>query len=276
MDIIPAQFRVIVTRRPKHACRSCEGGIVQAPAPAHIIAGGMPTEVTLAHVLVSKYADHLPLYRQAQIYSRQGIDLDRSTLAAWVGKSALELTPVYNALMADLKRSTKIFMDETPAPVLPPGRKRPKLDTSRPLLAMIAHGAVTIHLEWRLPMRLGDPASMQTRFCKASAAPCRWTAMLAITACSNGPLRMWYWPIAGLTRGVNCTMSPSPAQPRSRRKAWVKSRHSIVSKKTCAVRPPTNASPHDKNSQNLLSMHSKAGSPKTVPASLPSHRPGRP
>jgi hypothetical protein len=64
------------------------------PTPTHIIAGGMPTEATLAHVLVSKYADHLPLYRQAQIYSRQGIDLDRSTLAAWVGKSAFELIPV--------------------------------------------------------------------------------------------------------------------------------------------------------------------------------------
>ena len=110
LDIIPAQFRVIVTRRPKYACRSCEGGIAQAPAPAHIIAGGMPTEATLAHVIVSKYADHLPLYRQAQIYIRQGIDLDRSTLAAWVGKSAFELTPVYEALMADLKGSTKLFM----------------------------------------------------------------------------------------------------------------------------------------------------------------------
>lgn len=126
LDIIPAQFRVIVTRRPKYACRRCEEGIVQAPAPAHIIAGGMPTEKTLAHVLVSKYADHLPLYRQAQIYSRQGIDLDRSTLAAWVGKSAFELMPVYDALLADLKRSTKLFMDETPAPVLAPGRKKAK------------------------------------------------------------------------------------------------------------------------------------------------------
>lgn len=126
LDIIPAQFRVIVTRRPKYACRSCDSGIAQAPAPVHIIAGGMPTEATLAHVLVSKYADHLPLYRQAQIYSRQGIDLDRSTLAAWVGKSAFELTPVYDALMSNLKRSTKLFMDETPAPVLAPGRKKTK------------------------------------------------------------------------------------------------------------------------------------------------------
>ena len=78
------------------------------------------------HVLVSKYADHLPLYRQAQIYSRQGIDLDRSTLAAWVGKPAFELTPVYEALMANLKRSPKLFMDETPAPVPAPGRKPTK------------------------------------------------------------------------------------------------------------------------------------------------------
>ena len=118
--MIPAQFRVIVTRRPKYACRSCSNGVVQASAPARVILGGMPTEATVAHVLVSKYADHLPLYRQAQIYSRQGIDLDRSTLAAWVGKAAYELKPVFNALIADLKRSSKLFMDGTRAPVLDP------------------------------------------------------------------------------------------------------------------------------------------------------------
>lgn len=86
----------------------------------------MPTEATVAHVLVSKYADHLPLYRQAQIYSRQGVNLDRSTLAAWVGKAAFELRPVFDALITDLKRSSKLFMDETRAPVLDPGRKRTK------------------------------------------------------------------------------------------------------------------------------------------------------
>jgi len=126
LDIVPAQFRVIVTRRPKYACRSCTNGVVQAPAPTRLIPGGMPTEATVAHVLVSKYADHLPLYRQAQIYSRQGIDLDRSTLAAWVGKAAFELRPVFDALLADLKRSSKLFMDETRAPVLDPGRRKTK------------------------------------------------------------------------------------------------------------------------------------------------------
>lgn len=126
LDVIPAQFRVIVTRRPKYACRSCTDGVVQAPAPTRLIQGGLPTEATVAHVLVSKYADHLPLYRQAQIFSRQGVDLDRSTLADWVGRAAFELRPVYDALLADLKRSSKLFMDETRAPVLDPGARKTK------------------------------------------------------------------------------------------------------------------------------------------------------
>ncbi|WP_027684246.1 IS66 family transposase [Rhizobium leguminosarum] len=126
LDVIPAQFRVIVTRRPKYACRACTDGVAQAPAPARLIHGGLPTEATIAHVLVSKYADHLPLYRQAQIMSRQGIDLDRSTLADWVGRAAFELRPVFDALIADLKRSTKLFMDETRAPVLDPGSRKTK------------------------------------------------------------------------------------------------------------------------------------------------------
>jgi transposase len=77
LDIVPAQFRVIVTRRPKYACRTCEEVVVQAPAPARLVEGGIPTEATVAHVLVAKYADHLPLYRQSQIYARQGVNLDR-------------------------------------------------------------------------------------------------------------------------------------------------------------------------------------------------------
>ena len=126
LDVIPAQLRVIVTRRPKYACRACTDGVVQAPTPARLIQAGLPTEATIAHVLVCKYADHLPLYRQAQIMSRQGIDLDRSTLADWVGRAAFELRPVFDALIADLKRSSKLFMDETRAPVLDPGSRTTK------------------------------------------------------------------------------------------------------------------------------------------------------
>ncbi len=126
LDIVPAQFRVLVTRRPKYACRACEGAVTQAAAPARLIEGGLPTEATVAHVLVSKYADHLPLYRQAQIYARQGIALDRSTLADWVGRAAWHLRPVHEQLLAHIRASTKIFADETTAPVLDPGRGRTK------------------------------------------------------------------------------------------------------------------------------------------------------
>jgi transposase len=126
LDIIPAQMRVLVVRRPKYACRACGEVVVQAPAPARLIEGGLPTEATVAQVLVSKYADHLPLYRQAQIYARQGITLDRSTLADWVGRAAWLLRPVHERLLMRLKTSTKLFADETTAPVLDPGRGRTK------------------------------------------------------------------------------------------------------------------------------------------------------
>jgi transposase len=127
LDIIPAQLRVLVVRRPKYACRACEEVVVQAPAPARLIEGGLPTEATVAQVLVAKYADHLPLYRQAQIYARQGITLDRSTLADWVGRAAWLLRPVHERLLMRLKSSTKLFADETTAPVLDPGRGRTKI-----------------------------------------------------------------------------------------------------------------------------------------------------
>jgi transposase len=126
LDIVPAQLRVVVVRRPKYGCRACEEIVVQAPAPARLIEGGLPTDATVAQILVSKYADHLPLYRQSQIHARQGITLDRSTLADWVGRAAFTLRPVYDRLFAALKTSTKLFADETTAPVLDPGRGRTK------------------------------------------------------------------------------------------------------------------------------------------------------
>jgi transposase len=126
LDVVPTTFRVLVTRRPRYGCRSCEGAIVQAPAPARIVEGGIPTEALIAQVLVAKYADHLPLYRQAQIYTRQGIQLDRSTLADWVGRAAWYLRPLRDHILERLRRSERLFADETMAPVLDPGRGRTK------------------------------------------------------------------------------------------------------------------------------------------------------
>lgn len=126
LDVVPTAFRVLVTRRPRYGCRACESAVVQAPAPARIVEGGIPTEALIAQVLVSKYADHLPLYRQAQIYARQGIELDRSTLADWVGRAAWYLRPLRDHILERLRRSTRLFADETTAPVLDPGRGRTK------------------------------------------------------------------------------------------------------------------------------------------------------
>ena len=126
LDVVPAQFRVLVVRRPRYGCRACTDGVAQAPAPARLIEGGLPTDATVAQVLVSKFADQLPLYRQAQIFARQGVNLDRSTLADWVGRAALLLEPVHGRLLDHLKASMKLFADETTAPVLDPGRGRTK------------------------------------------------------------------------------------------------------------------------------------------------------
>jgi transposase len=126
LDIVPAQLRVKVIRRPCYACRACEEAVVQAPAPERPITGGMASEALLAHVLVAKYADFLPLYRQAQIFARQGIALDRSTLCDWVGRACWWLEPLWRLLRRHVMSSTRIFADDTRLPVLDPGRGRTK------------------------------------------------------------------------------------------------------------------------------------------------------
>jgi transposase len=87
LDVIPAPFRVLVTRRPKYACRRCAQAMAQAHAPEHVVPGGLPTELLIAWIIVSKFGDHLPFYRQAEIFRRQGIHLNRGTLGNWVGRA---------------------------------------------------------------------------------------------------------------------------------------------------------------------------------------------
>jgi transposase len=125
LDHIPARLRVIRICRPRYGCRAC-GTIHQAPAPERPIAKGLATPGLLAHVLVSKYCDHLPLYRQSQIFSRQGVGLDRSTLANWVGGACWWLEPLQAKLAERVFASQKLFADHTPIPVLDPGRGRTK------------------------------------------------------------------------------------------------------------------------------------------------------
>jgi transposase len=125
LDWVPAQLRVVRVRRPKYGCRAC-GTIHQAPAPDRPIARGLATPGLLAQVLVSKYCDHMPLYRQAQIFARHGARIERSTLANWVGGACWWLEPLHARLAAHVFASTKLFADDTPLPVLDPGRGRTK------------------------------------------------------------------------------------------------------------------------------------------------------
>jgi transposase len=125
LDHVPARLRVIRIRRARYGCRTC-GTIHQVPAPHRPIAKGRATSALLAHVLVAKYVDHLPLYRQSQIFVRQGVDLGRSTLANWVGGAVWWLEPLHARLAKHIFASQKLFADDTPIPVLDPGRGRTK------------------------------------------------------------------------------------------------------------------------------------------------------
>lgn len=125
LDYVPGHFQVIRHVRPKFACRTCDA-ITQAPAPAMPTPRGRATPSMLAHLLVAKYLDHLPLYRQSEIYAREGLELDRSTLCDWVGQAAWLLDPIVAAIRAHVFAAEKIHGDDTTVPVLAPGLGRTK------------------------------------------------------------------------------------------------------------------------------------------------------
>ena len=125
LDYVPGHFQVIRHIRPKYACTACDA-ITQAPAPAMPTPRGRATSGTLAHLLVAKYCDHLPLYRQSEIYAREGLELDRSTLCDWVGQAAWLLDPVVAAIRQHVFAAEKIHGDDTTVPVLAPGLGRTK------------------------------------------------------------------------------------------------------------------------------------------------------
>lgn len=126
LDVTPAKFRVIVTRRPKYACSLCKEGVSQAPAPNHLIDSGVPSEALLAHVAVSKYADGLPLYRQEGIYARDGVEISRNAMANWMGHVGFHLAPLADRILALIKEGERVYADETTLPTLSPGSGKTK------------------------------------------------------------------------------------------------------------------------------------------------------
>ncbi|EFO33537.1 transposase TnpC protein [Roseibium sp. TrichSKD4] len=125
LEYVPGRFKVKRIIRPRKACSWCEA-IVQAPLPSRPIERGRPGPGLLAHVLVSKYADHLPLYRLSQIFAREGVDLDRSTMADWVGRSTALLEPLADAIGRMVRQGPALFADDTPIKMLAPGNKKTK------------------------------------------------------------------------------------------------------------------------------------------------------
>jgi transposase len=125
LEYVPGSFKVIRHVRPKESCRTCES-IAQAPVPSLPIQRGIAGAGVLAHVLTAKFCDHLPLYRQAEIFARQGIDLDRSTLSDWVGQSAALVRPLVDAVGAHVMAAERVHADDTTVPVLDPGRGKTK------------------------------------------------------------------------------------------------------------------------------------------------------
>ena len=127
LDFIPARYQVIVTVRPKYACPKGRTGVVQAKAPAHLLEGSWPTEALLAQIAVSKHSEHMPLNRQAVVMARLGVPIERSVLADWMGRTGALIAPVVDRMAMLLKQgSTRLYVDETTAPVLDPGRGKTK------------------------------------------------------------------------------------------------------------------------------------------------------
>ena len=127
LDYIPARYQVIVTVRPRYACPKGRTGVVQAKAPAHLLEGSWPTEALLAQIAVSKHSEHMPLNRQSMVMARHGVPIDRSVLADWMGRTGAAIAPVVDHMAEQLlSDGTRLYVDETTAPVLDPGRGKTK------------------------------------------------------------------------------------------------------------------------------------------------------
>lgn len=125
LDYVPGRFKVMRHIREKLSCRACDI-VVAAPAPDHAIARGRAGAGLLAHIVVSRYDDHLPLYRQAEIFAREGVTLGTSTLSGWVGATAATLQPLVDTLVGDVMASDSLHVDDTPVPVLAHGAGKTK------------------------------------------------------------------------------------------------------------------------------------------------------
>ena len=183
LDYVPGRFKAVQHIRAKLSCRACDT-VVAAPAPDHAIARGRAGAGLLAHIVVSKYDDHLPLYRQAEIFAREGVNLETSTLSGWVGATAAALQPLIDALAGEVMASDALHVDDTPVPVLAPGTGKTKtgrlwtyVRDERPFAGARPPAALFFYS----PDRKGEHPRLHLRSSAASSTP---TAMPGSTSCS--------------------------------------------------------------------------------------------
>ena len=216
LEYVPGRFQVVRHVRPKLACQRCDA-ITQAPAPALPVPRGKAGPGLLAHVLVSKYADHLPLYRQAEIYAREGVDLDRSTMADWVGQISWLLQPLVEHIRQHVFAADKIHTDDTPVPCWPRAAARLRPAGYGSTLVTTGAGRVSDRRQRPTSIRPTARASDRARTSLTSAGSCKRTAMLATTSSTmdaGSPVPSSRWR-AGHTSGARSTTSGrQPARPR--------------------------------------------------------------
>jgi transposase len=239
LEYVPAHFKVIQIVRPKCSCTRCDR-IVQEPAPDRPIDRGLAGPGLLAHVLVSKYADHLPLYRQSEIYEREGVELERSTLAGWVGGASRTLEPLVDALRRYVLNGSKLHGDDIPVPVLAPGEGKTKtgrlwtyVRDDRPA------GSVELPAVWFAysPDRKSEhPANHLRDF----RGVCRPMDMRDSTGCTN-KAESWKRH-AGRMYGVSFTTCMRRTPPLLPKKRWNASPLCMESKNRFAADRPTNGS----------------------------------
>src|SRR5215213_7361907 len=257
LDVVPAFVRVKRTIFPKYACRTCEGAIVQAKSPPRLVEGGMATTALVTHVAVSKFAWHIPLYRQAQIFNGQGMRLDRSTLALWMKRAAWWLKPLYERQLAAILSGSHVFSDETPMPVLDPGRGRTKCGQfwshavdDRPWGGPAPPAVAYVYAEGRSMADLASQVQGFTGILQSlpSGLTRGWTAMAATRG----------WP-AVIPRSNSRSVWPMP-----------------VASLLLSTRPPTLHSRTTSSPAWARFMRSRRGSGGTAPLSgVPSGRPRR-
>jgi transposase len=227
LDWVPAELRVIRTTRPKYACRTCET-VPQAPAAERPIAGGLATPALLAQVLVSKYCDHTPLYRQAQIFARHGTDLPRSTLAGWVGGACWWLEALHDRLARNVFASDHLFADDMPVPVLDPGRGEPRRDGCGSTPASKGRGADRSRRPRSIFMRPTAKPNARPRISSGSAAFFMSTAMPALSRLRREGTS--FSRLAGAIRDASSTTSRRPRTRRSPSRRCAGSANSTPSK----------------------------------------------